>query len=112
MATTAKTAPIKRTVKRKVAEAQDTLEQSVSSLRDILSNKDFDNIPEVAQLRERLDAGLSEIETSAHDIVVKAKRKTKKAARATNELVHNEPWPVLGAAVVLGAVIGFVAGRR
>lgn len=99
-------------VKRKAEEAKDGLEKSVAGLRELLSNKDFDSIPEVAKLRERLDEGLSDIEESAQDVMKHAKHKAKKVAHETNAFVHSEPWPVLGAAVVLGAAIGYFASRR
>jgi len=100
------------TAKKRAPKAKDSMEKSIEGLRDLLANKDFDNIPEVAKLRERLDSGLNEIEDSALDMLEEAKQKTKKAAKVADEFVRNEPWPILGAAVVLGAVIGFAASRR
>ena len=98
--------------RRKVVNAQDELEQSVSRLRELLANADLDNIPEVLQLRKRLDEGLSEVQDSAIDVVHEAKRHARHAARATNEYVHDEPWQIVGGALAAGVVLGFLLGRR
>lgn len=99
-------------LKRKAKDAQDDFESTIAALRESLSSKDLDDIPEVAKLRERLEEGLGELEGSAQDILKDAKRKSKKAARAANELVHNEPWQAVGVALAVGAVITFLACRR
>ncbi|WP_411165079.1 DUF883 family protein [Delftia lacustris] len=98
--------------RHKVANAQDELEKSVSNLRELLANADLDNIPEVRQLRKRLDEGLSEVQDSAIDVVHEAKRHARHAARATNEYVHDEPWQIVGGALAAGVVLGFLLGRR
>lgn len=38
--------------------------------------------------------------------------KTKEAAKATDEYVHENPWKAIGAAAGLGLLIGWLMGRR
>ncbi len=38
--------------------------------------------------------------------------KTKEAARATDEYVHEKPWNAIGIAAGVGLLIGYLMGRR
>ena len=38
--------------------------------------------------------------------------KTREAARATDEYVHEKPWNAIGVAAGIGLLIGFLMGRR
>ncbi len=38
--------------------------------------------------------------------------KTKAAARATDDFVHDEPWKAVGVAAALGLALGVLIGRR
>jgi len=38
--------------------------------------------------------------------------KTKEAARATDEYVHEKPWNAIGVAAGIGLLIGYLIGRR
>ena len=38
--------------------------------------------------------------------------KTKAAARATDDFVHEEPWKAVGVAAALGLALGVLIGRR
>jgi ElaB/YqjD/DUF883 family membrane-anchored ribosome-binding protein len=37
---------------------------------------------------------------------------TKAAAQATDQYVHENPWPSIGIAAVAGLVVGVLLGRR
>jgi ElaB/YqjD/DUF883 family membrane-anchored ribosome-binding protein len=41
-----------------------------------------------------------------------ASEKARAAAQATDTYVHENPWPVLAAAALLGLVLGVMVGRR
>ncbi len=96
----------------KISNAQDEMENLVSELRGILSSKDLDSVPEIRQLRKRLDQGLSEAQNSALESAREAARQTREAARAAVEYAHDEPLRVAGVALAVGVVVGFLLGRR
>ena len=73
---------------------QGELEKLVSDLRGLLANKDLDAVPEIKLLRQRLDDGMHNVRESA--------------VRAA----HDEPWRVAGAALAVGALVGFLLARR
>jgi ElaB/YqjD/DUF883 family membrane-anchored ribosome-binding protein len=46
------------------------------------------------------------------DLEVALIDKTKAAARATDDFVHEEPWKAVGVAAALGLALGVLIGRR
>lgn len=88
------------------------LEKLVSDLRGLLANKDLDAVPEIKLLRQRLDDGMHHVRESAVRAAQDAARQAKDAALAADRYAHDEPWRVAGAAMALGAVVGFLLARR
>ena len=91
---------------------QSELEKLVSDLRALMSNKDFDGVPEIKMLRQRLDDGLHNARDSAVRAAQDAARQAKDAALAADRYAHDEPWRVAGAALAVGALVGFLLARR
>ena len=46
------------------------------------------------------------------DLEVAVIDKTKAAARATDDFVHDQPWKAVGVAAALGLALGVLIGRR
>jgi ElaB/YqjD/DUF883 family membrane-anchored ribosome-binding protein len=88
------------------------LEKLVSDLRGLLANKDLDAVPEIKLLRQRLDDGMHHVRESAVRAAQDAARQAKDAALAADRYAHDEPWRVAGAALAVGAVVGFLLARR
>ena len=63
-------------------------------------------------LRQRLDDGLHNARDSAVRAAQEAARQAKDAARAADRYAHDEPWRVAGAAMAVGALVGFLLARR
>ena len=84
----------------------------VAHLRGLLANKDLDAVPEIRQLRERLDDGMHAVRQSAMNAAQEAARQAKEAALAADRYAHDEPWRVAGAALAVGALVGFLLARR
>ncbi|GAB2483186.1 MAG: glycine zipper domain-containing protein [Comamonas sp.] len=95
-----------------VSSAQADLEKLVSDLRGVLSSKDLDNLPEIRQLRARLDETVGNARDGAIRAAQDAARQAKEAALAADRYAHDEPWRVAGAALAVGALIGFLFSRR
>lgn len=91
---------------------QGELEKLVSDLRGLLASKDLDVIPEIKVLRQRLDDGMHLVRESAVRAAQEAARQAKDAALAADRYAHDEPWRIAGAALVMGALAGFLLGRR
>lgn len=66
----------------------------------------------VGELRERLGLRLRDAKERLIDLEVAVVDKTKAAARATDDFVHEEPWKAVGVAAALGLALGVLIGRR
>lgn len=96
----------------KISGAQEDLEKLVSDLRGLLSSKDLDSVPEIRQLRKRLDESLYSARESAIRAAQEAAYQAKEAAKVANDYAHDEPWRVASAALAVGALVGFLLSRR
>jgi len=64
------------------------------------------------ELRERIAIRLRDAKERLADIEAAVVDKTKAAARATDDFVHEEPWKAVGVAAAIGLTLGVLIGRR
>lgn len=62
----------------------------------------------VSSLRASVESTLANARQQLRDLQGAAYERTAAAARATDEYVHENPWPLIGAAAVLGFAIGLL----
>ena len=53
-----------------------------------------------------------EVQATLGDIEDAVKAKTKQAARAADDYVHEHPWRAIGSALGFGLLVGLLIGRR
>ncbi|MBK6324270.1 DUF883 family protein [Candidatus Aalborgicola defluviihabitans] len=66
----------------------------------------------IAQLRARIEARLKDARSrlaSAEAILVE---RTRAAAQATDDYVHDNPWQAVSIGAGVGFLVGFILGRR
>ncbi len=66
----------------------------------------------VGEIRERLGLRLRDAKERLQDLEAAVIDKTKAAARATDDFVHEQPWKAVGVAAALGLALGVLIGRR
>jgi len=66
----------------------------------------------VGELRERIELRLRDAKERLADAEAAIVDKTKAAARATDDFVHEQPWKAVGVAAALGLALGVLIGRR
>ena len=66
----------------------------------------------VSAARERIQASLATAKVKLTDAERVVVDKTKDAAKATDEYVHNNPWQAVGIAAAAGLVLGVLISRR
>ena len=66
----------------------------------------------LAQAREQFGSQLAKMRTQIGTASRVAVDRSRKAALATDEYVHANPWPAIGAAAALGFLLGAVRSRR
>ena len=94
-------------------------ERLVSAIRSEISDAEellsatADQVGEkMAGLRERIQRRLREAKSRLADAEVLLVDKTRAAARATDDYVHESPWTAIGVAAGIGVLVGLILGRR
>ena len=97
----------------------DSQEQLVSDIKSVISEAEemlgatADQTGEkIANLRARIQARLRDAKLRLIDAEALLVTKTKAAARATDEYVHESPWTAVGIAAGVGLLVGLIIGRR
>jgi ElaB/YqjD/DUF883 family membrane-anchored ribosome-binding protein len=111
-------------IKKAHSIARTELEDLVADLRDILSNSEtLTTSPEAKAIRARLEDAVSRARDAASDAAQRARdaasdaaheaaEQARRAAYAADDYAHDEPWRVAGTALAVGALLGFLLGRR
>jgi ElaB/YqjD/DUF883 family membrane-anchored ribosome-binding protein len=66
----------------------------------------------LAQAREQFRVKLEEARKRISDVSRVATLRGRQAAAATDDYVHANPWPVIGAAAGIGVLLGILLSRR
>jgi ElaB/YqjD/DUF883 family membrane-anchored ribosome-binding protein len=66
----------------------------------------------IATARERIQASLAVYKDKLVDAEEAMMERTKEAARATDEYVHDHPWQAVGVAGAVGFLLGMLIARR
>ena len=66
----------------------------------------------VAAARERIQASLASAKVKLTEAERALLEKTKEAAKATDEFVHEHPWQAIGIAAGAGLLLGILISRR
>lgn len=88
-------------VNKALAGAEDMLNQAANSTGE-----------KAAELRGRALEQLKALRAHLKDAQALALDKSKAAAHATDDFVHDNPWRSIVAAASVGVVIGLLIGRR
>jgi len=66
----------------------------------------------MGDLRERIGERLRDAKLRLADAEAALVDRTKAAARATDDVVHENPWRAVGVAAAVGLLLGVIIGRR
>jgi ElaB/YqjD/DUF883 family membrane-anchored ribosome-binding protein len=95
--------------KEKIVQDFKTVYSDVEELLRVTASQTGEKI---GILRERLQEHMHKAKDRLADTKDVVVVKTKEAARATDEYVHDNPWHAVGIAAGVGLVIGLLIGRR
>lgn len=80
---------------------------------DLLLQETAGNLGEKArEARARLEKGIKAARERLSVIQKQGVEQAKAAAKATDQFVNDHPWPSVGVAFVVGALVGIVIGRK
>ncbi|MCI3205601.1 MULTISPECIES: YqjD family protein [Pandoraea] len=88
-------------IKSVLADAEDLLKQAANTTGERAS-----------ELSDRALTLLKQAKEKASDVQVVVVEKSKQAARATDDYVHDHPWQAVGIAAGIGVVIGLLLNRK
>lgn len=71
-----------------------------------------DTSDQAVKARARAEESLRIAQARVTEVKNDLKARAGASARATNDYVHGNPWPIVGAAAGVGFVIGLLIGRR
>jgi ElaB/YqjD/DUF883 family membrane-anchored ribosome-binding protein len=100
-------------------DAQVSRDKIKSDLKTVLSDMDeylrataSQTGEKIGVIRERLQEHMHRAKDRLADTREIVVDKTKEAAKATDEYVHDNPWRAVGIAAGIGLIIGMLIGRR
>ena len=88
------------------------LQRVITDAEELLHATAGQTESKVVELRERIRSNLMDARHKLGDIEDAVKAKTKQAARAADDYVHEHPWRAIGSAVGFGLLVGLLIGRR
>jgi ElaB/YqjD/DUF883 family membrane-anchored ribosome-binding protein len=101
------------------AEPHSSRDKIKSDLKNILSDVDdylrataSQTGEKIGAIRERLQDHMQRAKVRLADTREVVVDKTKEAAKATDEYVHDNPWRAVGIAAGVGLIVGMLIGRR
>ncbi len=84
----------------------------VADAEELLRNTASQAGEKAVELRAKMQESLRDAKLRLADAEAALIDKTKAAARATDDFVHDEPWKAVGIAAGVGLLIGVLIGRR
>ena len=67
---------------------------------------------QLAQIRDKVEKSLGVVKANMAEAQTALIAKTREAAKATDEYVHENPWEAIGIGAAVGVAIGWLIGRR
>lgn len=93
-------------------EGQSEVSKAIAGAEDMLTQAANATGEKAAELRARAVEQLKVLQARLKDVQSAAVEKSKAAAHATDDYVHDNPWRSILAAASVGVVVGLLIGRR
>ncbi len=100
----------------KISEALKLLEEAASEKKEEIKNLVNQKYQGLKELMSEAGDKIGEMKKKAIEAAIKAKdvtwEKSKVAATAVDENVHQNPWYYIGAAAIGGLLLGYILGKK
>jgi ElaB/YqjD/DUF883 family membrane-anchored ribosome-binding protein len=90
----------------------DDLATVLSNAEDMLKRAASETGEKARDLRSQVETSLLRAKLKLQELEGQAVDQAKAAARATNDYVHENPWPAIGVAAAIGFALGLLMNRR
>lgn len=88
------------------------LRRVISDAEDLLTATAGETGGKLGDLRARATENLARARERLTDVDAAVRDGARRAANATDDYVHDNPWSSIGAAAAIGMLIGVLLGRR
>ena len=95
----------------RTALAQD-FDNVVSDAQELLKTIGNEGDAGLVAAKKRMQASLAVAKDRLAELQTTVTDGARAAAKTTDDYVHENPWPVIGASVAVGVVLGFLLARR
>jgi ElaB/YqjD/DUF883 family membrane-anchored ribosome-binding protein len=98
---------------RKMSEfANGQLNNFISSVEDLTNALKNIESPEIERVRAKVKLALVAARSAVSDTASQLRSQAQQVGTRTDRYVHDNPWPVIGFAAVVGLAVGMLASRR
>jgi ElaB/YqjD/DUF883 family membrane-anchored ribosome-binding protein len=98
--------------RRARAAGNQEVEKLIAEVEELVARLADPNDPGIARLRAKVTDAVRSTKRVIADRAVQAQRQAREALAAGDTYVHQQPWEAIGAAALIGLVLGFVLFRR
>lgn len=102
----------KRTRRSAEQDFIDAMRESLDNAEQLLREAAEASGDKATELRERAMSALENTRDGLHDVQEEFVERSRLAARATDEYIHENPWQAIAVAGLAGLVIGALMCRR
>lgn len=93
---------------RRASELQKFFDDVEELLRRVSDISDVD----IARVRAKVESSIDSVKSATRDRLEVAVEGTRRAAHATDEYVHENPWKAVGVSAAAGLLVGAILCRR
>ena len=90
----------------------DSVKHSLDDAEDLLREAASASGEQAVELRERAMASLRRTREALYDVQDEVRARGRRAVRATDDYVHDNPWQSIGIAGLAGLLVGVLIARR
>jgi ElaB/YqjD/DUF883 family membrane-anchored ribosome-binding protein len=90
----------------------DSVKSSLNDAESLLREAAASTGDKAAELRDRALASLKRTREALYEVQDAVVERGRKAARATDDYVHDNPWQAIGIAGITGLLLGMLISRR
>ncbi len=90
----------------------DEMANVLSDAEDMLKRAATETGERARDIRSQVETSLLKAKLKLQELEGQAVDQAKAAARATNDYVHENPWPAIGVAAAIGFALGLLMNRR
>jgi ElaB/YqjD/DUF883 family membrane-anchored ribosome-binding protein len=103
---------VSATARRAGEYANGQLNNFISSVEDLTNALKNVESPEIERVRAKVKLALVAARSAVADTASQLRNQAQEAGTRTDRYVHDNPWPVIGLAAVVGLAVGMLASRR